>query len=208
VFTFIVIRVGLLLFASLARMLYPGAFDPHPVIRPYLGVAPVTNLWLEPRQRWDTPHFQVIAERGYGAYDTSLFSPFLYPLLMRLVADVLGGDTLLVGLIVSNLAYLVALAYLYRLTAMETDHQVARRCILYIASFPIALFFLAAYSESLFLLTTVIALYYARQRRGWRQAHGPSSPLWPACRVRSFLSCWFSRPGAPGVVTNFRLSKL
>jgi len=141
VFTFIVIRVGLLLFAPLARMLYPGAFDPHPVIRPYLGVAPVTNLWLEPWQRWDTLHFQVIAERGYGAYDTSLF-------------------------------------------------------------------FLAAYFESLFLLTTVAALYYARQRRGWRQAHGPSSPLRPTYRVRSFLSCWFSRPGAPGVVPNFRLSKL
>ena len=162
---FITMRVGLLLFAPLARMVYPGTFAPHPIIRPYLGVAPATNLWLEPWQRWDTLHFQVIAERGYGAYDTSLFSPFLYPWLMGMVAKLFGGDTLLAGLIVSNLAYLVALAYLYRLTAMETDQQVARRCILYLASFPTAIFFLAAYSESLFLLTTVAALYYARQRR-------------------------------------------
>ena len=162
---FIIMRVGLLLFAPLARMVYPDTFAPHPIIRPYLGVAPATSPWLEPWQRWDTLHFQVIAERGYGAYDTSLFSPFLYPWLMGLVAKVFAGDTLLAGLIVSNLAYLVALVYLYRLTAMETDQQVAHRCILYLASFPTALFFMAAYSESLFLLTTVAALYYARQRR-------------------------------------------
>ena len=146
-------------------MLYPGAFDPHPVLRPYLGVAPVTNPWLEPWQRWDTLHFQAIAERGYGAYDSSLFSPFLYPLLIRLVADTIGGDTLLAGLIVSNLAYLVALIYLYRLATMETGQEIARRSILYLALFPTAFFLLAAYTESLFLLTTVAALYYARQKR-------------------------------------------
>jgi len=168
VFTFIVIRVGLLLFAPLARMLYPGAFDPHPVIRPYLGVAPVTNLWLEPWQRWDTLHFQVIAERGYGAYDTSLFSPFLYPLLMRLVADVLGGDTLLVGLIVSNLAYLVAQAYLYRLTAMETDRRVARRCILYIASFPTAYFLGCIFRVAVLIDNGGCALL--RQAKAWLAA--------------------------------------
>ncbi len=140
VIIFITMRVGLLLFAPLARSIYPETFALHPVSRPYLGVAPVTNLWLEPWQRWDTLHFQVIAERGYEAYDTSLFSPFLYPWLMRMVAKVFGGDTLFAGLIVSNLAYLVALVYLYRLTAMETDQQVACRCILYLASFPTAFF--------------------------------------------------------------------
>lgn len=189
VFTFIVIRVGLLLFAPLARMLYPGAFDPHPEIRLYLGVAPVTNLWLEPWQRWDTPHFQVIAERGYGAYDTSLFSPFLYPLLIRLVADVFGGDTLLAGLIVSNLAYLVALAYLYRLTAMETDHQVARRCILYIASFPTAFFSWllipsrCSYRQRWLRFTTPGKGVAGGRRMGLLRPSGPLAGCDPSCRV-------------------------
>ena len=201
VIIFITMRVGLLLFAPLARSIYPETFAPHPISRPYLGVAPVTSLWLEPWQRWDTLHFQAIAERGYGAYDSSLFSPFLYPWLMGLVAKVFGGDTLFAGLIVSNLAYLVALVYLYRLTAMETDQQVARRCILYLASFSTAFFFLAAYSESLFLLTTVAALYYARQRR-WLAA-GAWAFFAPLARLQGAIlpvmlgfEVWRARRGA------------
>jgi hypothetical protein len=165
VLTFIALRVVLLVFAWLIGRVYPVSFDPHPVQRPYLGVTPATNPWLEPWQRWDTLHFQAIAERGYGAYDSSLFTPFLYPFLMRVVAGAVGGDTLIAGLIVSNLAYLVALIFMYRLAEMETDKEVARRTVVYLVFFPTALFFFAAYSESLFLLTTVAAIYYARRKK-------------------------------------------
>ena len=33
----------------------------------YKGVLLETNPWLEPWQRWDTPQYQAIAERGYTA---------------------------------------------------------------------------------------------------------------------------------------------
>jgi len=165
VLAFIGVRIVLLIFARLANDIYPETFDPHPVLRPYLGVARATNPWIEPWQRWDTLHFQAIAERGYGAYNSSLFTPFLYPFLMRVVAKVIGGDTLIAGLIVSNLAFLAALIFLYRLIDLEADREVARRSILYLVFFPTAIFFFAAYSESLFLLTTVAAIYYARHKR-------------------------------------------
>jgi hypothetical protein len=165
VLIFIGVRIALLIFARVANDIYPETFDPHPVLRPYLGVAPATNPWIEPWQRWDTLHFQAIAERGYRAYNSSLFTPFLYPFLIRVVATVIGGDTLIAGLIISNLAFLAALIFLYRLVDLELDHEVAQLSILYLAFFPTALFFFAAYSESLFLLTAVAAIYYARHKR-------------------------------------------
>jgi hypothetical protein len=182
---FLGVRIALLLFAPVARGLLPAAILPHPILRPYLGVEPVTNPWLEPWQRWDTLHFQAIAERGYGAYDTSLYTPFLFPLLMRLTAGIAGGNTLISGLILSNLSYLIALYYLFRLTAMETDQSVARRCVFYLSIFPMSFFFLAAYSESLFLLTAVASLYHARQKQ-WLAA-GAWGFLAPITRLQGAL---------------------
>jgi hypothetical protein len=85
---------------------------------------------------------------------------------MRWVAWIIGGDTLLAGIMVSNAAYLAALIYFYRLTQMEGDDRLARHATLYLAVFPTAFFYLAAYAEALFLLATVAAIYHAR-RKEW-----------------------------------------
>jgi len=123
---------------------------------------------LEPWQRWDTLHYQAIAEQGYAAFDTALFVPPAYPLLMWWLGTVLGGQTLLAGIIIANLAYLAALVMLYRLTLHETgDADAAQRTIIYLASFPAAFFFLAAYTESLFLLAGVMTLYAIRREMWW-----------------------------------------
>ncbi len=42
----------------------PTDTSPDPILRPYQGVTPETNPWLEVWQRWDTLHYQAIAERG------------------------------------------------------------------------------------------------------------------------------------------------
>jgi hypothetical protein len=158
--------LGLAGFALLARATQPGPFVPDPVLRPYVGVAQEENPLLEPWQRWDTLYYQAIAEGGYTAFDTSAFAPPLYPMLMRWVAWIIRSDTLLAGIIVSNAAYLAALIYFYRLTRAESDDRQARYATLYLAVFPTAFFYLAAYAEPLFLLATVAAIYHAR-RREW-----------------------------------------
>lgn len=179
VVVFITLRILLGAWMWGVRQVFSQPIPPHPVLRPYLGVTPETNPWLEPWQRWDTLHYQAIAERGYQAYDSATFTPPLYPLLMRLLAEGLGSGTLAGGMLISNLAYLCSLAALYNLALHETGEAgLSRRSLIYLASFPTAFFFLAAYTEALFLLAAILSLYATRQGRwGWAGMWGGIAAL-------------------------------
>jgi len=132
----------------------------------YKGVAMETNPWLEPWQRWDSPQYQAIAERGYMAFDTALFTPPLYPLLVYLVSRLMGENTLLAGMVVSGITCLLCLFALYRLACLEfSDETLARRAVLYLAVFPTALFLFAVYTESLFLLGVMMAFVSVRLKK-------------------------------------------
>jgi hypothetical protein len=67
------------------------------------------------------------------------------------------------GIIVSNIAYFLALVSLYKLSQLEFDSQVATRATVYLSVFPTAFFLLGVYTESPFLLFAVSAFYYARK---------------------------------------------
>ena len=163
---FLTVRVGLSLWMFLVRQIFSQAIPPDPVARPYLGVAVETNPWLEPWQRWDTLHYQAIAERGYGAFDSALFVPPLYPGLIRLTSRLIYSDSLLSALIVSNVAALAGMAAFYSLARAEAaDPSRARRAVLYLSIFPTGFFWFAGYTESLLLLFSSVALLAARRSR-------------------------------------------
>lgn len=160
---FLLIVGGLGIWMRLIRQSFPVL---PPTFTPdlYVGTAPETNPWLEPWQRWDTPQYQAIAERGYSAFETAYFTPPLFPCLMRWTAPLFGGNTLAAGLFVSALAFLGCLLALHRLTRFELgDDSAAMRAVVYLASFPAAFFLVAAYNESLFLLGAILCLFFARQ---------------------------------------------
>ncbi|MCA9934671.1 MAG: hypothetical protein KC415_12140, partial [Anaerolineales bacterium] len=66
---------------------------------------------------------------------------------------------------VSNLALLLAAVLFYRLVAEMHGPAVADRAVWYLLIFPTAFFGTAVYSESLFLLATIGAWYFARHGR-------------------------------------------
>jgi len=160
----VAMRLGLSLVAGLAWFFFPQ----YPITY-YHGVPPVppgvADALLGVWQRFDTIWYTRIAMHGYSPGDgTTLFFP-LYPALIRLVGGVVFDNYLLAGIIVSNLAFFFALAYLYKLTELESGPQTASHTLIYLSVFPTAFFFLAAYTESLFLLFAVSAFYYARKGR-------------------------------------------
>jgi Gpi18-like mannosyltransferase len=162
---FLVLRGLLAAWTWGVRGIFPDAFpeDPAPL---YKGVAIEPNPWLEPWQRWDTPQYQAIAERGYAAFDTAYFTPPLFPYLMRWTAPLFGGNTLSAGLFVSGLAFLGCLLAIYPLARLELDDDhAAMRAVVYLAFFPAAVFLAAAYSESLFLLGAILCLYFLRKEQ-------------------------------------------
>ena len=82
---------------------------------------------------------------------------------MDLGNQLTGWPVEVVGYLLSNLAFAVALILLYRLVCIDFDREVARRTLWALALFPTALFFTAVYTESLFLVLVVGALLAARQ---------------------------------------------
>jgi Gpi18-like mannosyltransferase len=115
--------------------------------------------------RWDSGHFTDIAIRGYtAAWHTAFFPSF--PLLEHLLAY-LTGNPFIAGLIISNVVGLLMLAVFYRLVLEDFDRAQAWNAVLYLAVFPTAFFFAAAYNESLFLLFTLLAFYYMRRSSWW-----------------------------------------
>jgi hypothetical protein len=179
VVVFLVLRLVLSVWMWGVRQIYAHPTPPDPDLRPYVGVAVEPNPWLEVWQRWDTTHYQAIAERGYTSFGLALFVPPLYPLLMRGVGGVTGGDTLLAGILVSNVFYLLGLVAFYRLVFREGQNRpAAQRAVIYLASFPTAFFFLAAYTEALYLFAVVLMFEALRAERwGWAGIGGGLASL-------------------------------
>lgn len=125
------------------------------------------RLALELWSRWDAPHYLRVAEVGYrtGGEDALfiVFFPF-YPLAVRMVAVVLG-NFILSGLVVSFVAAVAASVLLHRLVRLDTSDEEARRAVVLLVAFPTAYFLAAPYTESVFLVGVIGAVYAARTNR-------------------------------------------
>jgi hypothetical protein len=119
----------------------------------------LTDVWA----RWDSDFFLRIAEKGYD--DTSAAFPPLYPGLLAALGRVFFGHYILAGVVVSLLAALGSFVLLHRIAEERLGADGARRAVLYLAVFPMALFLQAVYSESLFLLLVLGAFALAERDR-------------------------------------------
>ena len=129
-----------------------------------------TNELVNLQARWDTDFYYSIATTGYHwnpavfLHQNVVFFP-LYPLAMRWVGAVFGGHPLLAGTIISLAAFVGAISVLYRLAVLELGQEKAWPVIVLVSTYPFALFYSVAYTESLFLFLTVSAFY--AMRRGY-----------------------------------------
>jgi Gpi18-like mannosyltransferase len=173
---FLAVRVVLSVWAVVVLTAKPVPTEPDAVLRPYLGEPALTTGWagwlLGPWQRFDTMRYLRIAREGYAAEEDSVFPP-IYPLTMW-AAGSLPGDwltpvekRLLAGITVSNLAFIGLLLLLYREASRHLDAAAVNRALLYIAIFPTGFFWLAAYTESLFMLLVVGTFWLGRHGRFW-----------------------------------------
>lgn len=147
------------------------------VLLTYFGVVLFTVANYSPQElsthtllfswyRWDVARFATIAIEGYKQFDNTAFFP-LFPLLEHIVSVVLHKSVLVSGMLISNLAFLATLVVLYRFVETEFDGDTAKRTALYTSIFPTALFFFAAYNESLFMLFMLLSFYAMRQSSWW-----------------------------------------
>jgi hypothetical protein len=161
----IAFRLVSALIALLANLVFP-LNQPE-----QLTVFGTTSPFWDTFARYDTGHFQNIAWGGYvpvpnGRSDIAYFP--VYPLLMRWVGNLFGHHHAILylsGIFVSWVCFVLAMVALYHLARLDLSRRGAERAVLLMTIFPFAFFFGVAYSESTFVLFTVLAFYLFRTRR-------------------------------------------
>ena len=117
---------------------------------------------------WDARHYLDIIQNGYVAEGEArlfiVFFPF-YPMLGRCLTLMTGISATAAALIVSNAALVGCGAAMYRLAEMDGGPTLGRRAMLLLMFCPMTYFFSITYSESAFLLVTLLAVLFARRRR-------------------------------------------
>lgn len=139
---------------------------------------PPESALRELPNRWDATWYISIASRGYVYRGTGeirghnvAFFP-AYPLAIRAVARTLQvprtpAAWAWVGVALSMLTFAAASVFVYRL-ASPYGADVAAVTVALVASYPFALFFGAAYTESFFLLGCAAAMWSLSERQWWR----------------------------------------
>ncbi len=159
-------RLVIVLVAYAAVIMLPE----NPATPPYHLRPAENNVVLDVLgSRWDAGFYVSIVEEGYIASGVPLPNIPFFPLLPLAMYALLPvtGDAVLSGILAANLALLLAAIVFYRLVAMSWGERVADRAVWYLLIFPAALFGSAIYSESLFLLASIAALYFARRGKWW-----------------------------------------
>ncbi|MEV4657141.1 mannosyltransferase family protein [Micromonospora sp. NPDC049301] len=165
--------LGAKLLLTLVGLLALHAWDGIPGAPP----AGDTVMWTQQREvsghrwisfwfAWDALLYLRLSELPLTGPWRDFGFPLLYPFLARPVGALLGGDNALALLLISNVAFLLALWYGYRLAELLLgDAEAARRFARYLVLLPTAFLFQAALTESLFVCLALAALYHAERRR-------------------------------------------
>jgi Gpi18-like mannosyltransferase len=120
---------------------------------------------------FDGEHYMSIAMQGYQSLEQAFFP--LYPLLIYLGRWFLPNNflmTALVGIIISNLIFIAALWFLYKLVRIDYSAKIGWLTIAILLVFPTSFYFGAVYTESLFLFLSVATFYFARKEKWWLAA--------------------------------------
>lgn len=122
----------------------------------------IYEKWLQ----WDANNYIRISE-GYksfdinGDYSTIVFFP-LYSWLLKIVR-IFIHQPVIAGLFLSAILTSAACIYFYKLLCIDYKRNTAQTAVILMCIFPFGFFFGSLMSESAFLLTSVMVLYYARK---------------------------------------------
>lgn len=127
------------------------------------------TLWVH----WDTRHYTGIALEGYTAVGDErlrlVFFP-LYPLLMRALSPLTGGNVFTSGVLISLACSAAASAQLCSLAYETYGARTAKLSVAYLLLSPLSVFLNCCYTEALFLCLTLSTMLLLRRGRPWLAA--------------------------------------
>lgn len=180
---FLLTRVILLLVGGITRVLWydwtPNNYSENALL----------DMW----GHWDSKWYVDIAENGYsdlepgklnlGVQMNYAFFP-LYPLLMKIVSYI-SGNEFISGIVISNICFILACYFLYKLVELEKNKQIALLSVWFLIFMPLGFLFSSVLTDSLFIFLAVLSFYLARQKKWWWV--GVVGMLLALCRPQGIL---------------------
>lgn len=132
--------------------------------------------WIWGFGGFDGVHYLRIAQNGYTSVYYPAFFP-VFPLLIRFFGNIIPKNPLLntaiyvdpaffySGIILANIFFLAALYFLYKLFRIDYSQKISWLALILLVIFPTSFYFGSIYTESLFLLLSVLVLYESRKRK-------------------------------------------
>lgn len=120
--------------------------------------------------RWDANHYLGLANNWYvNEGDPRFHIVFypLYPLAVRVIQPLFLGNTALAATVLSNIFLFAACWALYELARPQLHERGARHAVRFLLLFPTSLYLSVPYSESVFLMLTLLSVLAARRDRIW-----------------------------------------
>lgn len=137
----------------------------------FLGGGPINYAnfpYLFSWANFDGEHYIAIAIFGYKGLEQAFFP--VYPILINFFSrpDIFNIPASLFsasfwGIIISNFSLLASLILLFKLIIIDYPKKIAWLTIIVLLVFPTSFYFGAVYSESIFLLISLISFYFARK---------------------------------------------
>lgn len=124
--------------------------------------------YLLPWVNYDGEHYLSIALTGYHSLEQAFFPA--YPSLISAFLSPFPNNTFnaaLIGLLISNGAFLIGLMFLFKLVQRYFDRKTALGTVITLLVFPTSFYFQAYYTESLFFLSIVMAFYFYTSEKYW-----------------------------------------
>lgn len=157
------VGIRFLIYSLIAAWIY--------LLIPYSGNFPYKDViqnfklpfWIYSWANFDGAHYIHIALQGYHQYDQAYFPGYI--LLVQFFGGIFGHYYLHAGLLISNIAFIVAGWYFYELFKELYGKKSALWSTVLLFLIPTSFFFSAVYTESLFLLLTVSSLYYLLRKQ-------------------------------------------
>lgn len=117
---------------------------------------------------FDGEHYLAIAINGYKPLEQAFFP--IYPTLISFFSKPFSYDPIstitvstISGLLISNIAFIFSLIFLWELLRIDYQQKIASLTLIILLIFPTSFYFGAVYSESIFMLFSILSFYFARK---------------------------------------------
>lgn len=188
VFLFAVWRILLFLPLVFSNLLLPPRIGYEYTLLPYFTNSSnylLTHFLLYPFGNFDGIYYLLISANGYTV--NAGFFP-LFPLLINVLTYIFGPNIsafdprqYVTANFLVNILFFLSLGLIYKLVRMDYKENIAIWTSIFLLIFPTSFFFVSIYSESLFLLLSLLSFYFARRKK-WIWA-GIAGGLLSATRI-------------------------